>query len=157
MVSARHDLGQSHFRWRLFKFCVKWLRSMGGLGAGSRGLGATQSLCHFRASYLTFPHGLEPCQIQKMAADQHFTQYLKPNLKKNFLQFTEEVICIILKCHPRQLGEKTKNYHQFTSQTPSCLYTYVKKLSVCSRQRAFVGIEEVNWIVTLHSYATNPG
>lgn len=116
---------------------------MGGLGAGSRGLGATQSLCHFRASYLTFPHGLEPCQIQKMAADQHFTQYLKPNLKKNFLQFTEEVICIILKCHPRQLGEKTE---KIISSPPKHhpASTLMSKNCVCSRQRAFVGIEEVN-------------
>lgn len=57
-VSARHALRQQHFGERLLDFCVTWPRSMGGLGAGSRGLGATQSLCHLGQVTWPFCMGL---------------------------------------------------------------------------------------------------
>lgn len=101
-----------------------------------------------RASYLTFLHGLEPCQIKQMAPDQHFTQHPKPNLEKNFLQFTEEVICSILECHPCQLGEK--NLEKLSAHLPNTILPVdlCQKFSVCSRHRAFMGIEEVteSWL-----------
>lgn len=79
-----------------------------------------------RASYLTFLHGLEPCQIKQMAPEQHFTQHPKPNLEKTSCSSLKRSSVASWNATHVSWVKKTWKKCQFTSQTPSCLYTCAK-------------------------------